>query len=117
VIRWVDAHVSPLTVLDELAPTSAPHRSGQGYLAWCPFHDDRAPDAGGCPGTPSFYVVHNARFGWSWRCLSPNCLHHSGPLRHTFRLFQELLQLDVRAAIRAAAVHWPEATAATADGS
>jgi len=111
VIRWVDAHVSPLRVLDELAPGCAPHRSGQGYLGWCPFHDDRAPDADGRPGSPSFYVVHNARFGWSWRCLSPNCLQHAGPMRHTFRLFQELLRLDAPSAIRAAAARWPEATA------
>jgi len=110
VIRWVDAHVSPLTVLDELPPGCAPHRSGAGYIAWCPFHDDRAPDAEGCPGSPSFYVVHNTRYGWSWRCLSPNCVEHAGPMRHTFRLFQELLRLDVRAAIRAAAARWPEAT-------
>jgi hypothetical protein len=111
VIRWVDTHVSPLRVLDELAPGCAPHRSGQGYLGWCPFHDDRGPDADGRPGSPSFYVVHNARYGWSWRCLSPNCLQHAGPMRHTFRLFQELLRLDVPAAIRAAAARWPEATA------
>jgi hypothetical protein len=109
VIRWVDAHVSPLAVLDELAPDSAPHRSGAGYIAWCPFHEDCAPDADGRPGSPSFYLVHNECYGWSWRCLSPNCVQHSGPMRHTFRLFQELLRLDAAAAIRAAAARWPEA--------
>jgi hypothetical protein len=98
-------------VLDELAPGCALRRCGQGYLGWCPFHDDRAPDADGRPGSPSFYVVHNARYGWSWRCLSPNCLQQAGPMRHTFRLFQELLRLDVPSAIRAAAARWPEATA------
>jgi hypothetical protein len=111
VIRWVDAHVSPLLVLDELAPGCAPHRSGAGYIAWCLFHADRAPDADGCPGTPSLYLVQNTRYGWSWRCLSPNCVQHDGPMRHTFRLFQELLRLDVAAAIRAAVVRWPEAVA------
>jgi hypothetical protein len=112
VIRWVDTHVSPLLVLDELAPGCAPHRSGAGYIAWCPFHDDRAPDADGCPGTPSLYCVQNARYGWSWRDLSPNCVQHRGPMCHSFRLFQELLRLDVAAAIRAAAVHWPDARGA-----
>jgi hypothetical protein len=117
VIRWVDAHVSPLLVLDELAPTCASHRSGAGYIAWCPFHDDRAPDADGCPGSPSLYVVQNVRYGWLWRCLSSNCVQHDGPMRHTFRLFQELLCLDVAAAIRAAAVRWPEALATAAESA
>ncbi len=63
----------------------------------------------GDPGTPSFYVVHNTRYGWSWRCLSTNCVHSDGPMRHSFRLFQELLQLDVVSAIGAALTRWPEA--------
>jgi hypothetical protein len=109
VIRWVDAHASPLVVLDELASGCAPHRSGVGYIAWCPFPEDRAPNADGCPGSPSFYLVHTTRFGWSWRCLSPNCVQHAGPMRHTFRLFQELLWLDTPSAIHAAAARWPEA--------
>jgi hypothetical protein len=114
VIRWEDAHVSPLLVLDELAPTSAPNRSGAGYIAWCPFHEDRAPDADGCPGSPSYYLVYNTDYGWSWRCLSSNCVHHAGPMHHTFRLFQELLRLDTPAAIRAAAARWPESATASA---
>jgi hypothetical protein len=111
VIRWVDAHVSPLDLLDKLAPETALQRTGQGYLGWCPFHADRAPQEDGSPGTPSFYVVHNRRYGWSWRCLSTNCEHASGPMRHSFRLFQELLALEVLPAIHAALVRWPEAAA------
>jgi hypothetical protein len=109
VMRWVDREVSPLDLLAELAPASEVKRVGKGYLGWCPFHDDRTPDAAGDRGTPSFYVVHNTRYGWSWRCLSSNCAHSDGPMRHSFRLFQELLQLDVAGAIRAALRRWPEA--------
>ncbi len=75
VIRWVDAQVNLLDLLEELAPATDMRLAGQGYLGWCPFHDDQAPDANGDPGTPSFYVVHNSRYGWSWRCLSTNCVH------------------------------------------
>jgi len=111
VIRWVDAQVNLLDLLEELVPVSDMRLAGQGYLGWCPFHDDQAPDANGDPGTPSFYVVYNPRYGWSWRCFSTNCLHTDGPMRHTFRLFQELLQLDVVSAIGAALTRWPEAGA------
>jgi hypothetical protein len=114
VIRWVDAHVSPLELLDELSPETALRRVGQGYLGWCPFHADRAPDGWGQPGIPSFYVVHHVRYGWSWRCLSTNCGHAIGPMRHSFRLFQELLALDVSSAIQAALLRWPGAVAALA---
>jgi hypothetical protein len=109
VIRWVDAQVNLLDLLEELAPATDMRLAGQGYLGWCPFHDDRAPDANGDSGTPSFYVVHNRRYGWSWRYLSTNCMHSDGPMRHSFRLFQELLQLDVVGAIGAALARWPEA--------
>jgi hypothetical protein len=109
VIRWMDAEVNLLDLLEELAPASDMRLAGQGYLGWCPFHDDQAPDANGDPGTPSFYVVHNTRYGWSWRCLSTNCEHSDGPMRHSFRLFQEVLQLDVVSAIGAALTRWPEA--------
>jgi hypothetical protein len=111
VIRWVDAQVNLLDLLEELAPATDMRLAGKGYLGWCPFHDDQAPDANGDPGTPSFYVVHNSRYGWSWRCLSTNCAHSDGPMRHIFRLFQELLQLDVISAIGAALTRWPEAGA------
>ena len=111
VIRWVDAQVNLLDLLEELAPATDMRLAGQGYLGWCPFHDDQAPDANGDPGTPSFYVVHNSRYGWSWRCLSTNCAHSDGPMRHIFRLFQGLLQLDVISAIGAALTRWPEAGA------
>jgi hypothetical protein len=106
VIRWVDARVSPLDLLDELRPQSEMRIVGQGFLGWCPFHDDRARDERGEPGTPSFYVVHNRRYGWSWRCLSSNCAYSEGPMKHTFRLLQDLLGLDVRAAIGAAYARW-----------
>jgi hypothetical protein len=105
----VDAQVNLLDLLEELSPATDMRMAGQGYLGWCPFHDDQAPDANGDPGTPSFYVVYNRRYGWSWRCLSTNCLHSDGPMRHSFRLFQELLQLDVISAIGAALTRWPEA--------
>ncbi len=39
VIRWVDAHVSPLDLLADLAPESEMRRAGRGYLGWWPFHD------------------------------------------------------------------------------
>jgi hypothetical protein len=109
VIRWVDVQVNMLDLLEELAPATDMRLAGQGYLGWCPFHDDQAPDANGDPGTPSFYVVYNTRYGWSWRCLSTNCAHSDGPMRHSFRLFQELLRLDVVSAIGAALTRWPEA--------
>jgi hypothetical protein len=111
VIRWMDAQVNPLDLLEELSPATDMRLAGHGHLGWCPFHDDQAPDANGDLGTPSFYVVHNPRYGWSWRCLSTNCAHAEGPMRHSFRLFQELLQLDVISAIGAALVRWPEAGA------
>ena len=120
VIRRVDANVSPLDLLAELAPESALRRVGQGWLGWCPFHHDHAPDALGRPGTPSFYAVFNRRHGWSWRCLSSNCAHSVGPMRHGFRLYQELLRTDVPAAIRAARGRWPaidEAPDRALDGS
>jgi hypothetical protein len=109
VIRWVDAGISPLDLLDDLAPETEVRRVGRGYLGWCPFHDDRAPDEAGRPGTPSFYVVHDYRYGWSWRCLSTNCPQSWGPMRHTFELFQRLLGLTVRSAIVEACQRWPEA--------
>jgi hypothetical protein len=108
VMRWVDAHVSPFDLLEELAPACQPQRVGQGWLGWCPFHDDQAPQADGAPGTPSFYLVRNARHGWSWRCLSTNCAQNKGPMRHSFRLLQELLGLDAREAIRVALERWPD---------
>jgi hypothetical protein len=109
VIRWVDAQVNPLDLLDELAPATDMRLAGQGHLGWCPFHDDQAPDATGDPGTPSFFVVHNRRYGWSWRCLSTNCPFSEGPMKHSFRLFQELLGLDARSAIGAALTRWSSA--------
>jgi hypothetical protein len=109
VIRWVDAQVNLVELLEELAPATDMRLAGQGHLGWCSFHDDQAPDANGDPGTPSFYVVHNSRYGWSWRCLSTSCAYSEGPMKHSFRLFQEVLRLDVVSAIGAALTRWPEA--------
>jgi len=112
VIRWVDARVSPLELFADLAPEAELRRVGRGYIGWCPFHDDRAPDATtGAPGSASFYVVADRRYGWSWRCLSTNCAQSVGPMRHSFRLLQELLGVSVAAAIREAASRWPQAAA------
>jgi hypothetical protein len=111
VIRWVDAHVAIPELLAELAPFTELKQVGRGYLGWCPFHDDRAPDAQGRPGTPSFYTIRDRRYGWSWRCFSTNCVHSVGPLRHSFRLLQDLLELTVSQAIREACARWPEADA------
>jgi TOTE conflict system, Archaeo-Eukaryotic Primase domain len=112
VIRWVDACISPLDLLAELAPDAEMRRAGRGSIGWCPFHDDRAPDAAtGAAGSASFYVVDDRRYGWSWRCLSTNCAQSAGPMRHTFRLLQELLGVSVAAAIREAASRWPAAAA------
>jgi hypothetical protein len=52
VIRWVDAHVAIPELLAELAPMTDLKKVGKGYLGWCPFHDDHAPDEAGRPGTP-----------------------------------------------------------------
>jgi len=109
VIRWVDARVSPRDLLAELAPDTELKRVGRGYRGWCPFHDDRAADAAGLPGTPSFYVVHDRRYGWSWRCLSTNCAFSAGPMKHSFRLWQELLGTSAAAAVVEAAQRWPAA--------
>jgi hypothetical protein len=109
VIRWVDRHVSPLDLLADLAPDTELHKVGKGYLGWCPFHDDRAADEAGRPGTPSFYVVQDRRYGWSWKCFSTNCPYSWGLMRHTFELFQHLLDLGVKGAIVEACTRWPAA--------
>jgi hypothetical protein len=109
VIRWVDLHVSPLDLLAQLAPETELKKMGRGYLGWCPFHDDQERDTEGRPGSPSFYVVQDRWYGWSWRCLSTNCEQHEGPMRHSFRLFQELTGLSVASAVLEALSWWPEA--------
>ena len=72
-----------------------------------------ATAATGRPGTPSFSVVRDRRCGWSRRCCSTNGVHvhSSGPLSHSFRLLQDLLELTVSQAIREACARWPEADA------
>ena len=109
VIRWVDRHVSPLELLADLEPDTELRQVGRGYLGWCPFHDDRAADDAGHPGMPSFYVVQDHRYGWTWKCFSTNCHYSWGLPRHTFELFCCLLDLSVRAGIIEACERWPEA--------
>jgi hypothetical protein len=109
VIRWVDAQVSPLDLLEQLGEQADMKRVGKGYLGWCPFHDDRASDDQGKPGTPSFYIVKDRRYGWSWRCLSTNCRESNGLMRHGFRLFQLLTGLTAKAAVKEAIQLWPTA--------
>jgi hypothetical protein len=55
--------------------------------------------------------VRDRRYGWSWRCFSTNCAHSVDPLRHSFRLLQDLLELTASQAIREACARWPEADA------
>ncbi len=72
----------------------------------------RAPDAAtGASGSASFYVVEDRRYGWSWRCFSTNCAQSVGPMRHSFRLLQELLGVSVASAIREAVSRWPQPAA------
>ncbi len=113
VIRWVDQQVALPDLLADLAPACELAAVGRGYLGWCPFHDDRAPDERGRPGRPSFYAVFDRRYGWSWRCFSTNCQQSLGPMRHTFRLFHLLLDVSPAAAIPAAIERWPLAALAT----
>lgn len=111
VIRWVDAQVNPLDLLAEYAPASSMRRVGRGYLGYCAFHPDTAPQEDGSPGSPSLYVRHHQIHGWEWRCLSTNCRFWGYPMRHSFRLFCELQGLDARAGISAARQHWPASPA------
>ncbi|MBA2680745.1 MAG: hypothetical protein H0U76_20410 [Ktedonobacteraceae bacterium] len=110
IMQWVDANVSPLELLDVYAASAQPSRQGKGYLAWCPFHDDIAPQSDGSPGTPSLYLVddHYHGYGWSWKCLSSNCRLHAGPMKHSFRLLMELAGLSAGAAVPLAVRMWPD---------
>ncbi len=108
IIRWVDAEISPLDLLAEMAPDSAMQRVGQGYLGFCPLHDDAAPQNDGSPGRPSFYAVQHRTYGWSWRCLSTNCHFNDGPMKHSFRLFCELHHCSAREGIQLARRRWPQ---------
>lgn len=60
---------------------------------------------------PLYYAVRDRHYGWSWRCFSTNCVHSAGPLRHSFRLLQALLELTASQAIREACARWPEVDA------
>jgi hypothetical protein len=108
VIRWVDAQVNPLDLLAEFAPDSAMRKTGKGYLGWCPFHDDAAPQADGSLGTPSFSVVWHQGYGWSWRCFSTNCKYEALPMKHPFELFCVLRGVSPAEGITLAVAMWPE---------
>jgi hypothetical protein len=87
VIGWVNHELRLPDVIAATHPGVQLRKAGKGFSGWCPWHDDTAPQADGRPGTPSLYVVHDARYGWSWRCLSTNCGVQLGPLHHTFDWF------------------------------
>src|SRR5262249_32633389 len=81
---WVNAHLALPELIAATHPEVGLRRSGQGWIGWCPFHDDEAPQADGSPGTPSLYVVENRHYGWSWRCPSSNRGTAAGPMHHPF---------------------------------
>jgi hypothetical protein len=103
-IRWANVEADLLEVIQATKPEVSLRPSGQGYIGWCPWHDDTAPDTDGTPGTPSLYVIQNQRYGWSWRCLSTNCgAHDEVHMHHTFDWFEWCCAGDVAAAIALAA--------------
>jgi len=85
VIQWANTELSLLDAIERTHMDVALRPVGRGYIGWCPWHDDAAPQTDGRPGTPSLYVVRDKHYGWSWRCLSSNCgAHIQGKLHHTF---------------------------------
>lgn len=100
VIRWANSDADLLSIIAATKPAVALRPSGQGFIGWCPWHEDAAPDTDGCPGTPSLYVVQNRRYGWSWRCLSTNCgAHDDSHMYHTFDWFVWCCAGDLTAAV------------------
>lgn len=83
IIGWVNAQPLP-QLIAHTRPEVALRRVGRGYIGWCPFHDDAAPQADGTPGTPSLYVYCDPVHGWHWRCLSSHCGAHPGRVRDAF---------------------------------
>ncbi len=84
IIGWVNSALDLRDVITATRPDAALRQAGKGFIGWCQWHDDAAPQADGSPGTPSLYLVHDRMHGWSWRCLSHNCGAHPGPMHHTF---------------------------------
>jgi hypothetical protein len=83
-IAAANARLALPELIARTRPEVGLHPAGHGWIGWCPFHDDEAPQANGQAGTPSLYVVENRRHGWSWRCLSSNCGAAAGPMHHAF---------------------------------
>jgi hypothetical protein len=83
-IAWVNEHIGLPDLIVSTRSDVGLRRAGRGWVGWCPWHDDDAPQEDGRPGTPSLYVVLDRLHGWSWRCLSSNCGAHAGLMRDTF---------------------------------
>ena len=71
-------------LIAQTRPSVALRRAGRGYLGWCPFHDDDAPQEDGTPGQPSLYVYCDAVHGWRWKCFSTNCGANPPPVKDAF---------------------------------
>jgi hypothetical protein len=84
IIAAANARLALPQLIARTRPEVGLRPSGAGWIGWCPFHDDEAPQANGRAGTPSLYIVENRRHGWSWRCLSSNCGAAAGPMHHAF---------------------------------
>jgi hypothetical protein len=113
-IGWANASLLLPDLIAQTHPDVQVRRSGRGWIGWCPWHDDLAPQADGRPGTPSLYVVRDRRYGWSWRCLSTNCGAHSGPMHHVFDWLIWCAAGHVGQAVAAARQHYQRALTAHA---
>lgn len=82
-VAWAKRQ-SLLWLIAATSPAVALRRAGRGYIGWCPWHDDAAPQADGTPGTPSLYVYCDAVHGWRWKCLSHNCGANQGQVKDAF---------------------------------
>ena len=71
-IQWARSR-SLYWLIAQTRPAVTLRRTRKGWLGWCPWHDDNAPQADGSPGTPSLYVYCDPVHGWRWFCYSPNC--------------------------------------------
>ncbi len=84
IIGWVNSALDLHDVIALTRSDVALRQAGKGFIGWCSWHDDAAPQADGSPGTPSLYVVRDRVHGWSWRCLSTNCGAYARPMHHIF---------------------------------
>ena len=108
-INQVNAGVNLYDVIQATSPAVALRHTRNSASGWCPFHEDEAPQADGTAGTPSLFVVHDARYGWSWRCYSVNCgAYDSAHMHHTFDWFLWSAGGDMAQAF-ALAQEWREA--------